>query len=132
MPAAQIRNYWRDVKEHLEPAIDLSNGRWTESYVLAGLVLNEQNLWVIVDNQQDIVGAVTTEIVSYPEKRALAMHFLGGHDFDLFYPELFTALTNFAKETNCAVIETNARFGFWKWFKDSGFTRPSAFYELCL
>lgn len=127
---AHVRTFWREAKKYLQPAIDMSNGRWTADYVLAALVLNEQTLWLVHDEEGRIVGALTTEIVQYPERKALALHFLGGDGFDEFYPAIFERLFDYARYNNCTIVESNARFGFWKWFKPSGFERPSAFYEL--
>jgi hypothetical protein len=130
VPTAEIRRYWKHARPHLQAAIDLSDGRWTPEYVLAALVLGEQGLWLVVSDGGQVVGAITTEGVQYPEKKALALHFMGGDGFDDWYLEMFNAMVKHAQDVGCDVIESNARFGFWKWFKPSGFTKPSVFYEL--
>jgi hypothetical protein len=38
-------------------------------------------------------------------------------------------ITNYAKQSGCQGIEGVARFGFWKFLKEDGFTKSSAFYE---
>lgn len=120
---------WPFVRPHLKPAIDKSGGRWTSDYVLAALALNEQSLWVVVNEEEEIVGAATTEVVYYPESKFLAIHFLGGDSFDEWYSDLLDALTHAAEHFSCAGIECNARHGFWKWFKQDGFAKASTFYE---
>ena len=120
---------WKAAKAHLEPAIDASNGRWRPEYVLASLVLNEQTLWLILNENNDCVGAATTQCINYPEKRMLAIHYLGGDGFDDWYISLLDTLTNYGREQACDAIECNARFGFWKWFKNDGFKKASVFYE---
>ncbi len=132
IPTLQCRGVWKRVKTHLESAIAASKGRWQPEYVLAALVLNEQSLWSIIDQDGKCFGAATTQCIDYPERRILAIHYLGGENFDDWYTILLDALTNYAREQGCDAIECNARFGFWKWFKYDGFERISMFYEKTL
>lgn len=133
IPHDHARAVWPKVKGHLQPAIDASKGRWTSEYVLAGLVAGEQLLWVVVNEDDgECVGALTTEITQYPEKRFVAIHFLGGTDFGFWYTELLDTITKYAQHCGCDGIECNARFGFWKYFKDDGFKKTSVFYEKIL
>ena len=120
---------WKKARPHLQAAIDASNGRWTSDYVLAGLVTGHQSLWLVISDNTNVVGAVTTEIVTYPERQMLAIHFLGGEDFDEWYEELLATMSEYARENYCSGIECGARAGFWKWFKRDGFKRASVFYE---
>lgn len=129
IPPERVRGTWGKAKPHLERAIKCSNGRWTAEYVLAALVLGEQQLWVTVDADLEIVGAITSQVTCYPEKTMLAIHFLGGDKFDEWYEYLLDTLTRYARDTGCAGIEAVARYGFWKWFQRDGFTKASAFYE---
>ena len=120
---------WRYVREYLKPAVDLSQGRWNLEYVLAGLATGRQNLWLAADEEGKIIAAATTEVVDYPLKRMLTMHFIGGEDFDRWYTLMLNGMNEFAKSAGCDGIECVARMGFWKWFKEDGFEKNSAFYE---
>jgi hypothetical protein len=120
---------WKDVRKLLKPAIKASGGRWRNEYVFAALVTQKQALWVVTVNDSLPIAAFTTEIINYPEKRAVAVHFLGGEWFDEWYPKWLEAVTEYGKQCNCEIIESNARFGFWKWLKQDGFTQKSVFYE---
>ena len=119
---------WRDLRLHLQPAVDCSSGRWRTDYVLAAIVSDRQQLWAVTSDG-NVVGALTTEIVNYPERRALAIHFLGGSSFADWYEEALYGIEAFAKENGCDFVECLARHGFWKYFQTSGFNRPSVFYE---
>lgn len=119
---------WPQIRDYIRPAVDRSGGRWTMEHILSGLILGQQGLWVVYD-QDKIVGALTTEVVTYPAKRMLAIHFLGGENMNEWYWTMSDAMIAHAKQRGCSGIETTARAGFWKWFKDDGFKRSSVFYE---
>lgn len=125
----EVMAVWKQVRGYLKPAVDLSNGRWDLEYVIAGLASGRQNLWVAADENRNIIAAATTEVVDYPLRRMLTMHFIGGEDFDTWYTLMLQGMTQFAKSAGCDGLECVARSGFWKWFKEDGFERTSAFYE---
>lgn len=129
VPPKRCRKEWSRVRKLLIPAIERTNGRWNEAFVLASLVLNEQSLWIVLDDDKEVVGAVTTEIIEYPLKRVFALNFTGGTDWEEWNPEAFLIFNKFAVEAGCDLIEFTARAGFWKWFKEDGFERTSSFYE---
>lgn len=128
VPTHYCVDVWHEARDFLRPAIDRAGGRWTEEHVLSGLILGQQGLWV-VRKPQEIIGAFTTEIVNYPAKRMLSVHFLGGEAIDEWYPNLSKTLVQYARNGGCAGIEINGRAGFWKWFKDDEFERVAVFYE---
>jgi len=132
IPPDRCRSVWKSAKVHLKRAIEVSHGRWEPEYVLASLVLGEHNLWIVVDDKGTVDGTITTQIVHYPEKTMLAVHFLGGDHFDDWYQYLLDTLSRYAKDGGCAGIECIARHGFWKWFKQDGFQKTSVFYEKLL
>ena len=129
VPPEKVRELWKKVRDHLEEAIKVSNGRWTSEYVLAALVLDEQKLWVAIDEDGEIDGVAVSQISRYPERVLLTIHYLSGTNFDDWYKQLLDTFARYAKDTGCSGIECIARFGFWKWFQNDGFKKTSAFYE---
>ena len=128
VPTSEVRAAWSRVRHLLLPAIERSHGRWTTDYVLAALALGEQTLWVAI-NDNEIVGVATVQISFYPERKMLAIHFLGGNEFGEWYEPMLKSLTQYGKANGCYAIECNARHGFWKYFKNDGFEKASTFYE---
>lgn len=129
VPPERVREFWSVAKKHLQPAIELTKGRWKADYILASLVLNEQQLWIVRNGKESIDGAITTQHTFYPEKTTLMVHFLGGVNFDEWYQELLDTMTNYARDSGCESIECLARGGFWKWFKEDGFEQSASYYE---
>jgi len=128
VPQAEVRRVWKLARPHLADAVSRSRGRWKPEYVLAALVLGEQSLWVVM-HENEVVGAANTQVVRYPERTMLAIHFLGGENFDGWYKNMLSVLKEYGREAGCDAIECNARFGFWKWFKEDDFEKTSVFYE---
>ena len=128
VPLEHAASAWNDVRHYLEPAVETANGRWTMEHLCASLTMGRTNLWIAFDDEK-IHGVMTTEVIQYPAKLMLAMHFLGGEDFDSWYSEMLRHITRYGKDMGCDGIEGVARFGFWKWLKDDGFEKSSAFYE---
>jgi len=62
----------------------------------------------------------------------LAFQFLGGEDFDGWYPDMLKILEAFALDGGCDGVEGTARFGFWKWLEKDGFDKSYAVYEKVL
>jgi len=129
VPAAYCADCWPAVRGYLQPAVDLAHGRWTLPHILSALVLGQQSLWIIRDQQDSIVGALTVGVTRYPAKTMLTIHFLGGDGMNDWYDVMSNAMTDYARHRHCEGIECSARGGFWKWFKDDGFEKTAVFYE---
>ena len=93
------------------------------------LVTGQQNLWIAWDENNNSMGCVTTQVISYPNNKMLAFQFLGGENFDLWYPNMLKTLESFAADSECEGVEGTARFGFWKWLEKDGFDKSYAVYE---
>jgi len=128
VPAEYVLQEWSRVRGYLEPAIARSKGRWTMEHLCGACCSGRAHLWVAFDGDE-VYGALTTELTYYPARKVLAMHFIGGKEFDLWYPEMLETISRFAKDNDCDGLEGVARFGFWKYLKHNGFEKNSAFYE---
>jgi hypothetical protein len=129
VPMDHCSKVWNQVRFYFSDAVDRSNGRWSLEHLLASFVSGHYQLWIAYDDEKTINGVLATQVVYYPCKTCLALHFLGGVDFDNWYDDLLKEITIFAKESGCDALEGVARKGFWKWFKNDGFVREATFYE---
>jgi hypothetical protein len=131
VPTNEVLSIWHIARELLSKGIDRSSGRWNLEYVLAELVLGKQTLWLVREIiLSEIVGAATMQISQYPNRRMLAMHFLGGKDLDKWYSEVAETVFEYGRKAGCTAIETIGREGLWKWYKTSGFKKNGICYEL--
>ena len=129
VPMDHCSTIWNQVRVHFVSAIEMSNGRWSMEHLLAALVSGQYQLWIAYDDEKNIAGALTTQIIHYPCRVNLAMHFIGGDDFDGWYSDLLKEISEFAKSSGCSSLEGVARRGFWKWLEEDGFSKETPFYE---
>ncbi len=130
IPVEHCMTVWKDVRDLLRPAVERSHGRWTMEYMLASLTTGHQNLWVAYDEEGYICAAMTTQIVTYPNNKLLAIQFLGGTDFDGWGNDLLSMAEDYAQAMGCDGVEAVARFGFWPFFKKRAYDRSYVTYEM--
>ena len=82
VPTTYLATLWPDVREQLSKAIDRSKGRWSMEMLFASILNGQQHLWIAFDEDKNVNGVGTTELVDYPNKRMLAIKFLGGDHFN--------------------------------------------------
>jgi hypothetical protein len=120
---------WGDIKEYMEGAAKYTYGRYDVDDIKAELVKNSnQQLWIAFDEK--IYGAVVTEILQYPKKRTLIMHFTGGIELPKWKDEMLSVLRSFARDNKCDCIESLGRAGWKRVFKHDGISPKFMFYEL--
>jgi len=129
IPAKKILEIWPAVSSMLYPAVERSHGRWTMPSLLSVLKDGSQQLWIIYEENEPIKGVATTEILSYPNTKMLAIQWLGGKDLDTWGFSFLEIIEDFAKAAGCSGIEGIARKGFWKWMKEHGYEDAYTVYE---
>lgn len=110
IPVDKILAVMPDVQPMLQPAIDLSDGRWDLWSVIGGLLSGQMQLWVSLNDGKP-EAAMVTRVVDYPKLRVLSLPFLGGsgmRNWLKFEPQIMA----FAKAHGCKEMEGYARLGF--------------------
>ena len=132
VPPNYLNSLWPDVREQLARAIKRSHGRWNMEFLYASILNGNQQLWLAFDTENNIDGVGTTEILQYPEKRMIAVQFLGGDRFNDWVWDMLEKFKNFGRDNDCTGIEATARMGFWKWLEQDDFSRSYVVYERSL
>jgi hypothetical protein len=119
------------IKDYLKGAADYTHGRYTVEDIHNDITSGNKQLWVTYEGSK-IYGAVVTEILNYPQKKVLVLHFTGGIEFDKWHKAILESLKLFAKQQQCDAIEFCGRNGWTKLFKQDGYKPIFTFYELTL
>jgi hypothetical protein len=124
-----VDQVWSLIYGYMEGAAKYTHGRYTVDDIKSSFIKNHnQQLWIAYDDK--IYGAVITEIIQYPQMKALIMHFTGGIELPKWKDEMLSVLRSFAKDVNCQTIESFGRTGWKKVFSKDGFKSKFMFYEL--
>ena len=132
VPPNYLNSLWPDVREQLARAIKRSHGRWNMEFLYASILNGNQQLWLSFDAENNIDGVGTTEILQYPEKRMIAVQFLGGDRVNDWVWDMLEKFKDFGRDNDCTGIEATARMGFWKWLEQDDFSRSYVVYERSL
>jgi hypothetical protein len=73
------------------------------------------NLWLIIDDKGDdkVIAAITTRIIKYPNRKAMAMDWVGGKRMTEWLPLALQRLEEFARDCGCEHLEGYGRKA-WK------------------
>ena len=121
---------WADIEAYMAGAAKYTHGRYAVEDIYNELCKGNQQLWIAFDDK--VYGAVITEIMQYPQKRTLIMHFTGGVELPKWKDEMLSVLRSFAKDNECDCIESYGRTGWKRIFKNDGFSSKFMFYELAV
>jgi len=119
VPREAIDIVWSDVSNMLNKAIKTSGGKYHIDDIYHHLNEGYYNLWLIIDNKKDekVIAAITTRIIEYPSKKAMAMDWIGGRRMMEWLPIAMERLTSFAKDCGCTHLEGYGRKAWSKILK---------------
>ena len=129
VPREHIPVVWERIKKFAERCAVYTYGRFTAEDMLKELLTKDQQLWIAFD-KETIHGFWVTEVITYPQIKVLALHFVGGRRFKEWFPDGFPKLQKFAKELGCSKMESYGRPGWEKMWQDHGYKKQFVFYEL--
>lgn len=120
VPFEHIDRVWDGVKPWLEPAVQVTNGRFTTWDVYTLLQQQRLHLWIALDDDNVIHGIEVTQIIDYPSKRVLASLFTGGQRLRDWREPMMDILIRWARDNQCEAIEGHGRSGWIKMLEPYG------------
>ena len=101
VPREAVDIVWGDVSSMLNKAIQTSGGKYHIDDIYQHLTEGYYNLWLIIDEEKEekVIAAITTRIIQYPSKKAMAMDWIGGTRMMEWLPIAMDRLISFAKKT---------------------------------
>lgn len=113
LTTAQIEGAWPAVKHMIEDALEHGTGRMDADDVLSLLKSGGMGLWVIINEEgtPEVLAALVTEMVDYPQKRVLDLSLMGGRRADLWL-HILPQLETFAASAGCQQVQIHGRAGW--------------------
>ena len=110
-----IDTIWDDVRELIKRTND---SLLTEHDVYKFLKDGSYTLWIITDESNKIVTALTLTLLQYPRDIACKIVTCGGSRMKEWLDEFLEKVEVFAKERGCSYIDIDGRSGWSKVLKD--------------
>lgn len=128
VPFDHIDRVWDVVRPMLEPAVAVSNGRYTTYDLYVALQQQRLHLWIAFGDE--IVGCEVTQVFDYPSKRVLISLFTAGRMFRKWREPLLDILTRWARDNGCSCIEGMGREQWVRLLEPYGVRRMSVNFEM--
>ena len=121
IPSERLNEVW----EGCEPYIAMGNGKSRDEMSVEDIYkrLSEarMQLWLVFNEDKDIISVLTTEIIDYPRKTVCRIVTLGGKDLDIWVEDWLETIEAWALENDCVAMETVCRKGFIKKLEKFGY-----------
>ena len=121
IPSERLNEVWEDC----EPYIAMGNGKSRDEMSVEDIYkrLSEarMQLWLVFNEDKEIISVLTTEIIDYPRKTVCRIVTLGGKDLDIWVEDWLETIEAWALENDCVAMETVCRKGFIKKLERFGY-----------
>tara|TARA_R110001632_G_scaffold69471_2_gene162518 strand:+ start:504 stop:929 length:426 start_codon:yes stop_codon:yes gene_type:complete len=121
VPSEAVRHVWKDVEKVLKKSVATAQGKSETIDVLAGILTGIYVLWVVMDEEDSIIAAFTTRLLVYPQRKALALDFVGGTRMKEWNDQLIDTMRKYANELGCSHLEGYGRKAWGRSLKKYGF-----------
>ena len=121
MPEKAVGRVWKDVEGILNRAVKTVKDKTSVIDILDGVFDGTYVLWVVLDDDDKIVAAFTTRLIIYPQRKALALDWVGGTQMKEWEDQLIDTMKRYANELDCSHLEGYGRKGWGRELKKYGF-----------
>ena len=118
VPSHYVYHVWDRVVGYLERGLERSGGEYTAEQLKVPLTQGAQTLILVLDDDDEIKGALTIEWINYPNDRVAFITSIGGATYEPAWQQFIAWLrTNGCTAIRGAAFESVARL----WKKKYGF-----------
>lgn len=108
------------MERFIQSALEHGGGELNSDDIMRLCCERDMQLWVVT-REGVAVGAATTEVIVYPNKKRIRIVTLGGSEFEKWATLLDGILIGWAKENEAVGSEVFVRKGFTKKLSDLGY-----------
>ena len=107
---------WEDVAPMLARVTSHTEGELEPDDFIEPLTHGEMQLWIVIEDKE-IIAALITKVIPYPQKKVLRLISLAGEDFNKF-KDFISMVESFAIRSECSSLEMWGRKGWKKLLPD--------------
>ena len=130
VPTEAVGHVWKDVEKVLEKSVSTVKDKAKMIDVLGGILNDTYVLWVVMDEDDSIIAAFTTRLLVYPQRKALALDWVGGTRMREWEDQLIDTMRKYANELDCSHLEGYGRKGWGRSLKKYGFYQEYIAYRM--
>jgi len=130
VPPELVEGLWPRIFPHLSRAAEYTFGRYEPEDIFDAVLSGEVHLWVVFNDDGEVLGVTCTRFWQYPRKKCLDMVFIAGDEGFSWKDQMLSMLQHWAYDNDCVAIESSGRPGFARAFRDDGYRLLWQVYEL--
>jgi len=108
VPMEGVDIVWEDVTKVLEKSVATSAGKFEIEDLKKDLQEGVLVIWLIMEGR-DVIAAITSRVIEYPGRRAMALDWVGGSQMRKWLPLALNTLQKYAADCGCKHLEGYGR-----------------------
>ena len=108
VPMEGVDIVWEDVTKVLRKSVETSAGKFEVEDLRKDLEDGVLVLWLVMEGR-DVIAALTSRVIEYPGRRAMALDWVGGSKMKEWLPLVLDTLERYAADCGCKHIEGYGR-----------------------
>jgi len=109
VPTEFVDIVWPKAMGYINEALGTAHGKFHISDVREHICNGESDLWIVMNNDGDVVGSFTTRIIYYPNYNAVAVDWLAGKKIVRWFGDAMDTVSEYANKLGCKKIEGYGR-----------------------
>ena len=132
VPKQFVDAIWEQVANVLRKSVATAAGKVEVNDVYDGIMSDEYVLWIVVDYGigDEIIAAITTKLIEYPQCKAMSMDWIGGTRMKEWLPMAQETISRYAKEHGCSHLEGFGRKAWGRWLEKYGWKPDYIAYKM--
>ena len=132
VPAEFVDGVWSKVSEIMERSVKTAEGKYKVEDLYPEIMDNQIVLWIVADHDRDdeIIAAITTRLIEYPQGNSMAMDWIGGKRMKDWLPLAQESISRYARDHKCKYLEGYGRKGGDRWLRKYGWKPDYIAYKM--
>ena len=130
VPNEYLSMVWDSAGPLLEKIEEHSSENYTAKEIFNAILRGEQQLWIYIENKDEMIGAWTTRVFEVPGKRIVEICSIGGNGMNRDrVEEVLVSMENFGKNHGCSMAQITGRRGWKRVLSPFGYEERSVVLE---
>ena len=129
VPRDALGIVWGDVVRVLNKSVETSAGKFHIDDIYKEIDRGVLGLWLVLE-EKEVLAAITTRIIEYPGRKALALDWVGGNRMKDWLPMVLETMERYAKESGCQHIEGYGRKAWGRYLGKYGWKPEYIAYRM--